>query len=256
MRLSGYEARRTQELSGGEQQRVALARAIVNQPEVLLLDEPLGALDLKLRRAMQEELKALQQRLGITFLYVTHDQEEALLMSDRVGVMAANRLEQVGTAEQLYDRPASAYVADFAGDANILHAQVMDTPREGKVRVRLADDQIVGTTCAADAAPGTTGALILRPEKIKLTTDDARGNDSRLVATIENAFFVGALRRFVVDLGAGTKVVVVSTNLEPVSIAPGSRVELSFNTDHAWFLPGESPLRPRDSRPPESSVNA
>ncbi len=254
VRLSGYENRRSHELSGGEQQRVALARAIVNRPDVLLLDEPLGALDLKLRRAMQEELKALQQRLDMTFLYVTHDQEEALLMSDRVGVMAARRLEQVGTPEELYDRPASVFVADFVGEANILAATVVEAPRDGKLIVRLANEQTVGAACAVEVAPGTAGALVLRPERVALATDGARGSGSRLSGTIESVYFVGTFRRFVVDLGMGSPVAVVSTNQGPVAASAGARVEVVFAPEQAWFLPGQSPSKSRPASGPGMSV--
>jgi spermidine/putrescine transport system ATP-binding protein len=239
VRLSDYQHRRTQELSGGEQQRVALARAIVNQPSVLLLDEPLGALDLKLRRAMQEELKALQRRLGMTFLYVTHDQEEALLMSDRVGVMSRGRLEQVGAPEEVYARPASAFVADFVGEANILPAQIVEVPRSGRVTLRLPHDQIVTAACAPEAMGAAAGVLILRPERIRLEMPGAPGLGPRLPGTVESTFFVGAYRRFLVRVGQEVRLSVLST--DPVAAAvPGCAVNLAFDPEQAWFLPGET----------------
>jgi spermidine/putrescine transport system ATP-binding protein len=241
VRLSGYENRRAHELSGGEQQRVALARAIINRPDVLLLDEPLGALDLKLRRAMQEELKALQKRLEMTFLYVTHDQEEALLMSDRVGVMAAGQLEQVGSPEELYDRPASPFVADFVGEANILAAQVIEASKGEGVRVRLANDQLMRAACTTSSVSGSTGVLVVRPERIRLELDDRPESESSPTGNIESVFFVGTFRRFVVNLGAGMRVAVVSTNLGPVELTPGSKVRLVIGADQAWFLPGVIP---------------
>jgi len=250
VRLSGYEERRTVELSGGEQQRVALARAIVNRPKVLLLDEPLGALDLKLRRAMQEELKALQQRLGITFLYVTHDQEEALLMSDRVGVMRKARLEQVGTPEQLYDRPASAFVADFVGEANILPAVASGASSGGVVGLMLVNGQTVEATTAAPVIAGASGALILRPESVRLVFDDAAvPGGARLTGTVESTYFVGTFRRFAVDLGAGQRIIVVVTNQGPAAAEPGARVVLEIGAVKAWFLPGEAVLGPSRSTP-------
>ena len=135
VRLGELGARSPRQLSGGQQQRVALARALVNRPRVLLLDEPLGALDLKLRKEMQLELKHLQSQLGITFIYVTHDQEEALTMSDRIVLMRQGRVEQVGTPRDLYDRPASRYVADFIGETNLIAGTVVEGPRAGRLRV-------------------------------------------------------------------------------------------------------------------------
>src|SRR5262249_21161344 len=134
--LTGYERRKPNQLSGGQQQRVALARALVNRPDVLLLDEPLGALDLKLRKALQMELKRVQTEVGITFVYVTHDQEEALTMSDRIAVMRAGKVEQLGSPEELYERPATPFVADFIGTTNLLKG-VVEGPDNGTVVVRL-----------------------------------------------------------------------------------------------------------------------
>ena len=161
VRLSGMEDRRPDQLSGGQQQRVALARALVNQPKVLLLDEPLGALDLKLRQEMQQELKALQRTVGITFVFVTHDQEEALAMSERIGVMSDGRLLQVGTPREIYERPASRFVADFIGRTNLLEASV-----ESAGAVRLANgDRIEAET---SMAAGSEVAVSLRPERARL----------------------------------------------------------------------------------------
>jgi len=166
VQLTGREQRRPSQLSGGQQQRVALARALVNEPKVLLLDEPLGALDLKLRQAMQLELKDLQARVGITFVYVTHDQEEALTMSDRIGVMDAGRLLQVGTPEEIYERPTSPMVADFIGDTNLLRATV-----KGDGQIALDDAQIVHAETAQPA--GSEIVLTLRPERLHVAGADA-----------------------------------------------------------------------------------
>ena len=161
VRLAGMEDRRPAQLSGGQQQRVALARALVNQPKVLLLDEPLGALDLKLRQEMQQELKALQREVGITFVFVTHDQEEALAMSERIGVMSEGRLLQVGTPREIYERPASRFVADFIGRTNLIEATV-----ESAGTVRLAN----GVRIAAETSmpAGSEVAVSLRPERARL----------------------------------------------------------------------------------------
>jgi spermidine/putrescine transport system ATP-binding protein len=165
VQLTGRERRRPSQLSGGQQQRVALARALVNEPKVLLLDEPLGALDLKLRQAMQLELKDLQARVGITFIYVTHDQEEALTMSDRIGVMDAGRLLQVGTPEEIYERPSSPMVAEFIGDTNLLTAVV-----KGDGQIELAAGQVVSADVGAP--PGAELVLTLRPERLHVAAAD------------------------------------------------------------------------------------
>jgi putative spermidine/putrescine transport system ATP-binding protein len=170
--LDGVGSRRPAQLSGGQRQRVALARALISQPQVLLLDEPLGALDLKLREQMQSELKALQRRLGITFLFITHDQHEALSMSDRIGVFNRGRLEQVGTPQQVYDAPATRFVAQFVGAANVLDGE------------------------AARALTGHASAM-LRPERIR--TGAAEG--ARAVGTVQEVQFFGAFTRLKVESG-------------------------------------------------------
>lgn len=189
VQLQGHGQRRPKQLSGGQQQRVALARALVNHPKVLLLDEPLGALDLKLRQAMQIELKQLQERIGITFIYVTHDQEEALTMSDQIAVMDQGRLLQIGTPTDIYDRPRTRFVADFIGDTNLLDTTVADADH-----VRLAD----GTTVrlAAGHPPGTPVTVAIRPEKAGLRKPDAE-RDPTLDAfhgRVERVIFMGNAR--------------------------------------------------------------
>jgi len=186
VQLTGREQRRPNQLSGGQQQRVALARALVNEPKVLLLDEPLGALDLKLRQAMQLELKDLQSRVGITFVYVTHDQEEALTMSDRIGVMDAGRLLQVGTPEDIYERPTSPMVADFIGDTNLLTATV-----KGDGQIALDDAQIVHAETREPA--GSQIVLTLRPERLHLaaTDDDVDPGHNALDATVTRRVYLG-----------------------------------------------------------------
>jgi spermidine/putrescine transport system ATP-binding protein len=186
VQMQGREQRKPKQLSGGQQQRVALARALVNHPKVLLLDEPLGALDLKLRQAMQLELKRIQEQVGITFVYVTHDQEEALTMSDRIAVMDGGRLLQVGDPQAIYDRPRTRFVADFIGDTNLVPATVLDP-----TTARLPD----GTTIrvASDRAPGSDVTVAIRPERLGLWHADAE-RDQRLDATtmrIERVTFLG-----------------------------------------------------------------
>jgi spermidine/putrescine transport system ATP-binding protein len=172
VRLSGYEKRRTWELSGGQQQRVALARALVNRPTVLLLDEPLGALDLKLRKEMQLELKALQREVGITFVYVTHDQEEALTMSDTIVVMRDGRILQMGDPQELYERPVNRFVADFIGTSNFLEASVLGADSAtNRATVQTSKGLTMGGTVTANGATPSTGDEVIvavRPERIEV----------------------------------------------------------------------------------------
>jgi putative spermidine/putrescine transport system ATP-binding protein len=191
------------QLSGGQRQRVALARAIVNEPPVLLLDEPLGALDLKLRQEMQVFLKALQRDLGITFVYVTHDQEEALTMSDRLAVFNAGRIEQVGSPAEVYEHPQTEFVAGFVGVSNVLE-------REGR-------------------------RITIRPEKIRMT-DEGTSEGEGEAGTVREVVYVGMVTRYVVDLDAGGELVVVRQNLETSSQEAlsdqGKRVRLSWRPEH------------------------
>ncbi len=196
VRLTGMENRKPTQLSGGQQQRVALARALVNRPKVLLLDEPLGALDLKLRQAMQFELKELQERVGITFVYVTHDQEEALTMSDRIGVMNDGALLQIGTPQEIYEQPQTRFVADFIGETTFVSGVVV-----GDGVVRLADGSTVKTS--TDAGPGIEVTLALRPERLFLypegDTSVAGGN--RLNGTVNRRVYLGNSLFYEVDVG-------------------------------------------------------
>ena len=195
VRLEGLQKRRTRQLSGGQQQRVALARALVLNPAVLLLDEPLGALDAKLRKALQIELKALQEEVGITFIYVTHDQEEALTMSDRLAVMSNGRVEQVGSPADVYEEPSTAYVADFLGVSNMMSAL-----GDGGGRVRLGDFQLTATG-------GETGALgrvrlVIRPERVRVE-DHGTSGDNRIPGMVERVLYVGPTIQVVVHLAHG-----------------------------------------------------
>ena len=208
--LSGYERRRTHELSGGQQQRVALARALVNEPNVLLLDEPLGALDLKLRKRLQLELKRIQIDVGITFLYVTHDQEEALTMSDRIAVMHRGRVEQVGLPEDLYDRPASPFVADFIGTTNLLTGTV-ETIEADAAFIRLdSGDRCV--TVGDGQRAGQSIQLSVRPEAISIGASNGRSNgsnapdgngSSHIEAEVEQVAYLGAAVQYHVRTAGG-----------------------------------------------------
>ncbi len=196
VRLSGLEKRRPKALSGGEQQRVALARALVNQPKVLLLDEPLGALDLKLRQTMQLELKDIQSEVGISFVYVTHDQEEALTMSDRIGVMNEGELVQVGRSEDIYESPINLFVAGFVGDMVFLSGEIAATSA-----VRLAGGEIV--QARTSSAPGTKVSLAVRPEKLHLYGDRSEAPSGRnaVAGTVTRRIFYGEALYYEIDIG-------------------------------------------------------
>jgi spermidine/putrescine transport system ATP-binding protein len=198
VQLPGKEDRRPRQLSGGQQQRVALARALVNRPKVLLLDEPLGALDLKLRKAMQLELKALQERVGITFVYVTHDQEEALTMSDRIAVMNLGHVLQVGAPEEIYERPASRFVADFIGETNFLEGQVAAV--EGELATVAADGLMMKSTFDGRPSVGRKVTVAVRPEKIRLSRRPLDGPNA-FEGRIERMTYVGKDSDYRVQIG-------------------------------------------------------
>ncbi|MEX2322914.1 MAG: ABC transporter ATP-binding protein [Acidimicrobiia bacterium] len=213
VRLDGMEGRRPDQLSGGQQQRVALARALVNEPKVLLLDEPLGALDLKLRQAMQFELKELQERVGITFIYVTHDQEEALTMSDRIGVMHDGRLLQVGTPEEIYEHPSTRFVADFIGETNFLGAT-----SDGSERVILEGGTAIAVV-GAPAGAGRTVTVAIRPEKIGLHTagEEPETGFNALPGRVRRRVYQGDAITYEVDCDSGVHLRVRHPNLPGVS---------------------------------------
>jgi spermidine/putrescine transport system ATP-binding protein len=226
--LEGFDKRKPRQLSGGQQQRVALARALVNSPRVLLLDEPLGALDLKLRKQMQLELKAIQHDFGITFVHVTHDQEEAMTMADTIAVMSGGRIEQLGTPSELYEQPKTAFVAGFLGVSNLLHGTVAG---ESAVRLERGGEVAVSRTALA----GRTGkvAVGIRPEKIKL----GPGAVNSFTGQVAEVAYVGVSTQYIVQTAAGALTVYVQ-NAEPGTgaIAPGSSVELSFSPECAFVV--------------------
>jgi spermidine/putrescine transport system ATP-binding protein len=251
--LPGYERRKPGQISGGQAQRVALARALVNKPAVLLLDEPLGALDLKLRKQMQIELKRIQQEVGITFIYVTHDQEEAMTMSDRIAVMNRGKYEQLGDPETLYERPATEFVAGFLGVSNLLPATLGE--RDGQyVSTRLADGAVVRVP--SSATEGKSGVRIgVRPEKIRLFKDPSSvpGGMNRLHGRVIDASYLGASTSYLIESAGGHRLTVFEQNVERTSHGslhrPGDDVQLSWSPDHT-FAVGKDGAAP----PPASAI--
>jgi spermidine/putrescine transport system ATP-binding protein len=228
VRLTDYSGRWPRQLSGGQQQRVALARALINQPEVLLLDEPLGALDQKLRKEMQLELKRMQERVGITFIFVTHDQEEALSMSDRIAVMHHGRVLQVGTPTEIYERPNCRFVADFIGDTNFFDGQVT-AGSAGRTVVTTADGLVVTGASEQSLAPGSSATVSLRPEKARLTPDSPPGDIVNcFAATVDRVDYIGSDTRMLVRIGGERTVSVWEQN---------SRSTLDRD---AYWQPGEA----------------
>jgi spermidine/putrescine transport system ATP-binding protein len=233
VRLDGLEDRRPGELSGGQQQRVALARALVLEPRVLLLDEPLAALDLKLRKQMQLELKSLQRRLGISFIYVTHDQEEALTMSDRIVVMNAGRIEQTGRAEEIYERPLTEFVAGFIGVSNTIQG-VVQSVNGARSMVRVGDAAIEVAT--GDLEAGARVRVLVRPEKISMRSSPAAGT---LEGKVESAIYLGESTQWQVTIGDGQTLAVLEQNRERFRAAEariGQKVFLSWEPESAVVL--------------------
>ena len=235
VRLPGYEKRRPKQMSGGQQQRVALARALVNRPEVLLLDEPLGALDLKLRKEMQLELKKLQREVGITFIYVTHDQEEALTMSDRIAVMSQGKALQVGPANEIYERPNCRFVADFIGETNFLDGTVKgQTGREAQVE--LASGLIALASSEATLTPGQKVAVAIRPEKVGL---GKTGETNTFQGRVDEVVYIGTDTHYRVRLPGGQALRAREQNDHADSLPlaqVGDEVTVGFGTTAARVL--------------------
>ncbi|ORT56176.1 ABC transporter ATP-binding protein [Streptomyces sp. CB03238] len=241
VQLGDKAGHKPHQLSGGQQQRVAVARALINHPQVLLLDEPLGALDLKLRRQMQLELKRIQTEVGITFVHVTHDQEEAMTMADTVAVMNGGRVEQLGAPADLYENPRTTFVANFLGTSNLIEAEVVGagsdvTVTAGGGKLRLPADR-----CSADTRTGGKLLVGIRPEKITLAHADDAGaipdGRNRVAGRIVDTSFIGVSTQYVVDSPAGTALQVYEQNVErDTRLTPGAEVVLHWNPAHTFGL--------------------
>ena len=237
--LEGFEQRKPPQMSGGQQQRVALARALVNHPKVLLLDEPLGALDLKLRKQMQLELKRIQQEVGITFIYVTHDQEEALTMSNRLAVMRHGRIEQLGGPEEVYEHPATEFVAGFLGASNLLEGELVSM--NGTSTVRLATGEVIRANDAdLPAAAGPSVRVGVRPEKITIVSADeeATPGSNHVVGTVRMSTYIGVNYQYKVEGPGGHELTVFVQNQGAAGSHPaaGQQVRLEWLPEHTFVV--------------------
>lgn len=229
VQLQGYEKRRPAELSGGQRQRVAIARALANHPRVLLLDEPLGALDLQLRRVMQVELKHLQKKLGLTFIYITHDQEEAINMSDRIAVMNHGKIEQIGTPDEIYNHPKTSYVAFFVGNSNILHGTVKSV-EEDQASVSVGMEYITVKTGGIYLNPGDKVTFAVKSEKIRLD-----GKEQGLKAKVVEKNFAGGQLRVTLNLSDNTQVIASRYGID-ADVSEGQMVNISFLPEDAVLV--------------------
>ncbi|HEY5984861.1 MAG TPA: ABC transporter ATP-binding protein, partial [Streptosporangiaceae bacterium] len=249
VRLGTFAERKPAQLSGGQQQRVALARALVNYPSALLLDEPLGALDLKLRQAMQIELKRIQREVGITFIYVTHDQEEALTMSDRIAVMNEGRVEQIGSPQAIYHTPASVFVANFIGSANLMKATVAEVNGDRATAIIARDHRV--DMPAGDWGPraGAAATVMVRPERLRLTSN-GQADRGALPTTVQSVVFQGPVVRCALRCADGTAMVAhVGPEHELPDVRPGQTIYVSWDADAARLLP------PGDEKPGEIDID-
>lgn len=238
VRLPGMNNRKPSQLSGGQRQRVALARALVNRPQVLLLDEPLGALDAKLRKEMQLELKDLQRQLGITFIFVTHDQEEALVMSDRIGVMQTGHLLQVGSPQEIYEAPNSQFVADFIGETNFVACKVIANKADC-AEVSVGNDVRIEATTAEPMEPGTEATLTIRPEKILVhTNEDVPAGRVQFDALVKQVVFMGTDTLLTIEISKDVHLEALhqNTTTDAKSFQEGQNVTISWKVESGRVL--------------------
>ncbi|MCA9836800.1 MAG: ABC transporter ATP-binding protein [Trueperaceae bacterium] len=240
VQLAHTSERKPNQLSGGQRQRIALARALVNRPAVLLLDEPLGALDLKLRKTMQYELKTMQREVGITFIFVTHDQEEAMTMADRIAVMSEGKVLQVGRADEIYEAPANRFVADFIGETNFITG-TLDSTKGDSGTLKLADGRkLEGKLKGHDLSVGEKVSMAIRPEKIRLQeVSNTVSEGTQIAGEIAESYYIGTDTRYRVVSGSDIDLVVRVQNLNTgykSMLPPGTRVNLSWNADNATLL--------------------
>lgn len=233
VQLEDFIDRKPEQLSGGQRQRVAIARALVNNPKVLLLDEPLGALDLRLRKQMQVELKHLQRKLGITFIYVTHDQEEALTMSDRIIVMNQGLIEQIGSPTEIYERPKTRFIADFIGETNIFEGTV--TRKDNENIYIDCDGQEIKAVILDDGDIEGKVYLAVRPEKMDIGTE-VSGDRSRLNCTFKERIYVGSITKLILTLPTGQEVIVNETETNRTVVEEGGTLQISWHPDDSVLL--------------------
>ncbi|MEU1279525.1 ABC transporter ATP-binding protein [Streptomyces sp. NPDC005805] len=248
VQLGDFAQRKPHQLSGGQQQRVAVARALINHPQVLLLDEPLGALDLKLRRQMQLELKRIQTEVGITFVHVTHDQEEAMTMADTVAVMNGGRVEQLGAPQELYENPRTTFVANFLGTSNLIEAEVVGTAGE-EITVSAGGGtlRLPKSRCPDGARTGGRLLVGIRPEKISLVPADAAesvaAGRNTVTGRISDSSFIGVSTQYVVESPAGKGLEVYAQNVErQAGLVPGAEVVLHWNPEHTFGLDADQDI--------------
>ncbi|MGE5704698.1 MAG: ABC transporter ATP-binding protein [Clostridia bacterium] len=235
VQMEAFADRKPRQMSGGQQQRVAVARAIVNKPTVLLLDEPLGALDLKLRKKMQFELKVLQQKLGITFIYVTHDQEEALTMSDRIAVMNNGLIEQIGAPDIIYNRPATRFVADFIGETNLLKGKLAG--KVGQTVKVLLEGVSFPMSGSPELSDGMDVYVSIRPEQVSIKRQ-RREEEACLIGRVTEQVFIGSFYKTIVTLPTGVEMVVAQSASSDELVNHGEEVFLSWESDKAVVLAG------------------
>jgi spermidine/putrescine transport system ATP-binding protein len=245
VRLSDFAQRRPHQMSGGQQQRVALARALVNYPSALLLDEPLAALDLKLREAMQIELKRIQKEVGITFIFVTHDQGEALAMSDRIAVMSEGHIEQVGSPEEIYQFPETLFVAGFIGSANLFPGIVQETAQssdgQSMLTVRLDDGTVIKATSRTQLKAGEAATVMVRPERIQPTALSTPAEGRSVVADVTELVFQGSVIRCLARTRDGVEVVgLIDATSDLSAFNAGAQVHMTWSEASAYALPGRS----------------